>query len=325
MWLHWCVPMSAGRLHRAHGLAWLYVCLHLAAHVIEEAATGFLDVWNPVLAAASQRTGLPLPQFAFGEWLTILIGAVASLLALTPRISRGAAWTIDASYVLAAIMIANGVHHLLSPLYLGRFLPGHYTSPLLIFASVWLIATARAVARQRGGRRSRATALAGTLLFLIAAPGTVAVWIPYAITGWALAPPLLGGALRVAGVMLVLAGTVALVECFVRFALMGRGTPAPVAPTETLVASGLYRHTRNPMYVAVLAVLAGQAILFGSLALLSYTALVWLCAHAFVVSYEEPALASQFAGSYEDYRAHVPRWIPRLTPYRSGRAHVPSG
>ena len=311
--------------NRAHAFAWVYLCAHLAAHVMEEAATGFLDVWNPVLAGWQQRTGLPLPQFTFDSWLGILIVAVATLTALAPRVARGAPWAPAASYIFAAIMVVNGVHHLLSPLYLGRFLPGQFSSPLLIAAAVWLIVQTRVVARSglpadagryREVNARPARAIVETAVFFLAAPGTVALWIPYALTGWHVPPQTTERAVAgIAGGVLIAAGTAALVECFARFALVGRGTPSPASPTRSLVVSGLYRCTRNPMYVAVTTLLIGQTLLFGSTALLTYAVIVWTAAHTFVVSYEEPTLRRAYGAAYDDYRAHVPRWVPRLRPW----------
>jgi protein-S-isoprenylcysteine O-methyltransferase Ste14 len=116
------------------------------------------------------------------------------------------------------------------------------------------------------------------------------------------------------GVVLVTVAIIALVECFARFALIGRGVPAPVAPTQALVVSGLYRHCRNPMYVSVVAAIVGQALILGSSALLLYAGVVWVIFHLFVLVYEEPTLARQFH-NYRDYKAHVPRWLPRLRPW----------
>src|SRR5882762_8775098 len=106
------------------------------------------------------------------------------------------------------------------------------------------------------------------------------------------------------------------VDSFARFALQGLGTPAPIAPTQNLVVTGLYRYVRNPIYVALI---LGQAALFGDQRLLAYGVLVWLAFHAFVVGYEEPVLVRRFGTEYEDFRANVPRWIPRLTPWRAAR------
>ena len=94
------------------------------------------------------------------------------------------------------------------------------------------------------------------------------------------------------------------------------GISAPVAPTELLVVSGLYRYVRNPMYVGVLSVIVGQALVLGSTLLLEYAALIWLCFFAFVVLYEEPSLQRRFGAGYERYRTNVPRWCPRITPWR---------
>jgi protein-S-isoprenylcysteine O-methyltransferase Ste14 len=159
----------------------------------------------------------------------------------------------------------------------------------------------------------------GSIVFFVLAPVTVAGWVPYLLTGWQMAPPFLGFAgLRVAGVLFVAFGAAGLVDSFTRFALQGRGTPAPIAPTEELVVSGLYRYARNPMYISVVSATVGQALLFGSLAVLQYGAIVWLLFHLFVIAYEEPTLRARYGRSYDTYRANVPRWLPRLRPWTSG-------
>jgi protein-S-isoprenylcysteine O-methyltransferase Ste14 len=150
------------------------------------------------------------------------------------------------------------------------------------------------------------------------------------VAGWRLGPPFLGlGASRVIGVLLGAVGAMSLLDCFARFALQGHGTPAPVAPTTTLVVSGQYRHVRNPMYVAVVAAILGQALLFGSLRVLAYAGIVWALFHLFVVLYEEPALRRRFGESYSAYQAGVRRWWPRLKPWSSTEAarveSVPEG
>ena len=86
-----------------------------------------------------------------------------------------------------------------------------------------------------------------------------------------------------------------------------------------VVVTGLYRYVRNPIYVALIVVILGQAVLFGDQRLLLYGVLAWLFFHAFVVGYEEPVLVRRFGTEYEDFRANVPRWIPRLTPWRAAR------
>jgi protein-S-isoprenylcysteine O-methyltransferase Ste14 len=112
-------------------------------------------------------------------------------------------------------------------------------------------------------------------------------------------------------------GAVVLLNAFVRFVLEGRGTPAPVAPTQHLVVGGLYRHVRNPMYLAVAATIVGQALLLGRLELFAYAALFLITTAAFARWYEEPTLQRQYGAEYEEYRRAVPGWWPRLGPWRS--------
>lgn len=164
--------------------------------------------------------------------------------------------------------------------------------------------------------RSRLASTAGSALFLVVAPGTLAGWIPWWISGWRFEAPFFGwDGSRVIGGALVVAGVAVLIESFARFALVGRGTPAPIAPTERLVVSGLYRYVRNPMYLAVVSIIVGQAVLFGSRPLLGYAAVVGAGFHAFVLVYEEPTLRARYGAEYEKYRAAVRRWWPRARPY----------
>jgi protein-S-isoprenylcysteine O-methyltransferase Ste14 len=142
----------------------------------------------------------------------------------------------------------------------------------------------------------RAAATIGSAIFLIIAPGTLAVAIPWSLTHWHLAPPLFPIA-RALGAALIVAGLPILLDSFARFTLQGRGTPAPVMPPERLVVTRFYRHVRNPMYVAVTALIAGQGLLFGSVTVLGYGAIVWAGFFLFVVAYEEPALGEQSPSS----------------------------
>lgn len=149
------------------------------------------------------------------------------------------------------------------------------------------------------------------------APFTLAGLVPYSMTGWTLRPPFFGlSFLRLIGVSLVLIGLVPLIESFGRFALVGLGTPAPIAPPKHLVVTGFYRYVRNPMYVGVVTIILGQALFFGSAALLTYAAIVWLGFHLFVLGYEEPTLQSTFGAEYDTFHANVPRWLPRVTPWK---------
>jgi protein-S-isoprenylcysteine O-methyltransferase Ste14 len=163
----------------------------------------------------------------------------------------------------------------------------------------------------------RAFAVLGSALFLLIAPGTVAGLVPWWISRWRLQAPLWGvSALRVVGALLVIASIPILLDSFARFALQGLGTPAPVFPTRRLVVGGLYRHVRNPMYIAVVSTIVGEGLFFGDLRLLEYGALVWLGVHVFVLTYEEPKLRAAFGAEYDAFCAHVPRWLPRLRPWR---------
>jgi protein-S-isoprenylcysteine O-methyltransferase Ste14 len=158
------------------------------------------------------------------------------------------------------------------------------------------------------GRR----ALFGTIAFTLVVPGTAIVLIPYLLTGWQLRPPLLGiEATRTFGVALMVLAAPLFFRFLSGFVREGHGTPAPIAPTEHLVVGGPFRWIRNPGYVAVVSLVVGQALLFGSGAVLAYAAFLAVAFHLFVVFYEEPTLRRQFGAEYEAYCREVPRWIPR--------------
>lgn len=163
---------------------------------------------------------------------------------------------------------------------------------------------------------SRTASLLGSFLFLLLAPGTVAGVVPWliasatpraALPGWPI--------LATIGAVLALFGLAILLESFLRFALKGRGTPAPIAPPERLVVTGCYRYVRNPMYVGVLALIVGQGLLSAHPWTLAYGLAMWALFHAFVLGYEEPTLRRSFPQDYPRYFAAVPRWLPRLRPW----------
>ena len=162
---------------------------------------------------------------------------------------------------------------------------------------------------------NRARAWVGTTVFLFVAPGVVAGLVPWWLTGWVAGSTNL--ALVVVGWLLVVVGAAALLASFVRFAVEGRGTPAPVAPTDALVVGGLYRYVRNPMYLAVVAVILGQALILARPVLLVYAALVLATTATFVRVYEEPTLAERYGAEYDVYRTAVRGWWPRRHPWRS--------
>ncbi len=115
----------------------------------------------------------------------------------------------------------------------------------------------------------------------------------------------------------ILAVTVlVLIRNFVRFVIEGRGTPSPALQTERLVVGGDYRFVRNPMYLGVIGAILGQAMIFGSFALLLYALAVWATMATFVSWYEEPLLQNRYGDEYERYRQGVPAWVPRLHPWQ---------
>jgi protein-S-isoprenylcysteine O-methyltransferase Ste14 len=170
---------------------------------------------------------------------------------------------------------------------------------------------------------TRARAAAGSLLFLLVAPGVAAGLVPWLLTGWDSTDP--PTAAKLLGGVLIVAGASVLVSAFARFVVEGIGTPAPVAPPSQLVVGGLYRHVRNPMYLAVTTTIVGQAVQLGRPALLLYAALFLAAVAAFVYGYEQPSLSKRFGYEYELYRRNVPAWLPRLRPWSpSASADRPS-
>lgn len=160
------------------------------------------------------------------------------------------------------------------------------------------------------------SAIAGSVLFLVAAPGIVAGVLPWLLTDHYSQPLSAVPGFVAAGSILVVVAAAVLLHAFARFALDGLGTPAPVAPTEKLVVGGVYRHVRNPMYVAVLAIILGQALLFSSWSVIIYGSIAAAAMISFVKTYEEPTLARRYGAEYEAYRRAVPGWLPRITPWR---------
>ena len=189
-----------------------------------------------------------------------------------------------------------------------------------MYAATWSIILANQMTSTPGSkpddRIGSAFAMVGTAVFLLLAPGIVAGLVPLWISRWRVHSAFLGFRLfRVIGVLLIASAVPVLLESFGRFALQGVGTPAPIFPTRHLVVKGFYRYVRNPMYLAVVSLILGQALLLGDLHILAYATLAWLVMHLFVRSYEEPTLRKSFGAEYDIFCAHVPRWIPRLTPW----------
>lgn len=147
-----------------------------------------------------------------------------------------------------------------------------------------------------------------TLMFTILFPGTVTILIPRWLLANETASPI--GVLRFVGLIPILIGIPIYLWCAWDFATFGRGTPLVFDPPKALVARGLYKFARNPMYVGILSILLGEAALFASLTLAGFAAAMALLFHTFVVLYEEPNLQKRFGESYRSYCVQTPRWFP---------------
>ncbi|HSR51929.1 MAG TPA: isoprenylcysteine carboxylmethyltransferase family protein [Acidobacteriota bacterium] len=150
-----------------------------------------------------------------------------------------------------------------------------------------------------------------SLMWTVIAPGTVTLLIPYLIvTRWSPASIGSWGTLQFFALTVITLGAAVLFHCIWNFAARGRGTLSPLDAPRRLVVEGLYRRMRNPMYVGVLTILLGEAVLFQSLVLVGY-ALCWFgLVNLVIVFYEEPALRRKFGRSYQHYCRHVGRWFP---------------
>ena len=149
-----------------------------------------------------------------------------------------------------------------------------------------------------------------TLIFTVVVPGTVTIYVPR----WLLSieqfqPSFDLGLAHYLGLVLITLGAAIYGWCACDFTFSGKGTPAPIDPPKELVVRGLYRYTRNPMYVGVLTVLLGEVLWFGSWLLAIYAGAVALLFHLFITFYEEPVLQRNFGDAYQRYRARVPRWL----------------
>lgn len=149
-----------------------------------------------------------------------------------------------------------------------------------------------------------------SLLWVIICPGTVTMLLPWIILSRMDSGIQQWSRFQWSGMLLIGVGSSILFWCIYAFARQGKGTLSPVDPAKRLVISGLYRYTRNPMYVGVTVVLLGETLFFGSIPLLFYTGLVFLGFNLFIRLYEEPYLGKQFGDEYEQYCKQVGRWLP---------------
>ncbi|HXX62837.1 MAG TPA: isoprenylcysteine carboxylmethyltransferase family protein [Bacteroidota bacterium] len=159
-----------------------------------------------------------------------------------------------------------------------------------------------------------------TVAFIILVQGAVLVYLPVFVLEerGALKMPALSVLTVFAAVLWAFAVWVC-ISCAIRFALEGKGTPAPVDPPRILVVRGIYRFTRNPMYVGVVSALLAEALFFSQAALAFVALLCFMGFHLFVILYEEPHLRRVFGPQYEEYCRKVPRWAPLLGKWNRSR------
>ena len=153
-------------------------------------------------------------------------------------------------------------------------------------------------------------------LWTVLFPGVVAGFIPWRF--FRVGDAALSGVAGYAGLLVGAIGLVILLFAIVEFARRGRGTLSPADPPTRLVIAGPYRHVRNPMYAAVLFILAGEVLLSGNAGLALYALAFFVITSLFIARFEEPYLERTFGAEYVDYRANVPRWIPRIAPWKRG-------
>ena len=149
------------------------------------------------------------------------------------------------------------------------------------------------------------------LFFTIIQPGLVAGLFPYWILGdlfaKVFAEPFYWH--KYIAIFVFVVGFFIMVNCILQFAIEGRGTLSPIDPTKRLVIKGLYKYSRNPMYVGVVLILIGETIFFTSRSLLGYSVFIFICFNLFVILVEEPRLRRDFSSEYSIYCKKVRRWI----------------
>ena len=151
---------------------------------------------------------------------------------------------------------------------------------------------------------------------LVVVPSLILLMTTSIDTRWTLSAPFYGF-IFFAGMVLILAGVLLLTITVTLFTTVGEGTLAPWDPTQKLVVQGPYQHMRNPMIMGVVTALLGESMLTGSWVILLWAVFFLMLNHVYLIFSEEPGLEKRFGESYQQYKQHVPRWIPRLTPWQS--------
>ena len=159
--------------------------------------------------------------------------------------------------------------------------------------------------------RGMISLLLRNLFFTILQPGLVTGLFPYLLLRGSGKDffPAAWTAWHYAGAMVMAAGVLILMRCILRFATEGRGTISPLDPTKKLVLKGLYRYSRNPMYLGAILLLVGEALFWQSLVLAGYAAVVFIGFNLFIILHEEPRLRRDFGAEYEEYCRKVRRWL----------------
>lgn len=149
------------------------------------------------------------------------------------------------------------------------------------------------------------------ILFFILQPGIVAFLVPYILAKEKFKQEIIEDfdALNYIGIVLGLLGLIIVFYCIYRFIIDGRGTLSPADKTKVLVIKGLYKYSRNPMYIGVLLILLGEIFFTKSIVLFGYSIFTFLGFHLFVIFVEEPRLKKDFKSSYASYTSKVNRWF----------------
>ena len=162
--------------------------------------------------------------------------------------------------------------------------------------------------------RVLASVLALPFMVVVVVPSLIVMFLGEVDTRWPFSVPIYVTS-RGVGLLLIGAGLALLVKTIRLFATVGKGTLAPWDPTQKLVVEGPYRHVRNPMITAVITILLGEAVFVGSLAITELAVVFFIINYVYFIVSEEPGLVRRFGEDYESYKQHVPRWIPRTTPW----------
>jgi protein-S-isoprenylcysteine O-methyltransferase Ste14 len=154
-----------------------------------------------------------------------------------------------------------------------------------------------------------------TLAFLFLLLPIFYIYIPYEIISSRFVISFTIGKFRYIGIFFIISGIFIAISCLIDFVIKGRGSPIPFTETENLIVSGFYRFVRNPLYIAGVFVFLGEALLFQSIGIFIYCLIMFAVFNIQVIM-EEAFLKERFGEIYKQYYEAVPRWIPRLKPYK---------